>query len=98
VPLGRIFDVSVGMAVLASLQIVGNQSMAQSDCDVVKVAQQYIAERYPGFDPTGKTLVVRESGDLSEVTYRLPPWMLGGAPFVTVDRRTCTVIRARAEQ
>jgi hypothetical protein len=92
--MARIRDLPAGIAVLATLQLMENQTMAQAQCDVVKVAEQYIAKTFPSFDSTGKKLVVTESGNLCEVTYELPPWMLGGAPVITIDKRTCTVVRA----
>jgi hypothetical protein len=94
----RLVDVLVGVAIVATLQLMENETMAQPQCDVVKLAEQHIAKFLPSFDPAGKRLVVRESGNLCEVTYELPPWMLGGAPIVTIDKRTCKVVDTRLEQ
>lgn len=72
--------------------------MAQSKCDPLSVARQYIEKRYPAFDPTGLKPVISDDGDLWKLTYELPPNMLGGVPIVTIDKRTCTVIRAEHTQ
>ena len=72
--------------------------MAQPGCDMLRTAQEYIAKQFPFFDSTGMKLVVSENGNLWKMTYELPPWMLGGAPFITIDKRTCKIVSARIEQ
>jgi len=73
--------------------------MTQYNCDVLKRAREYIAERYPFFDPKGLTPRISGSGDLREVTYDLPEDdALGGAPVVTINVRTCTVVRSHLAQ
>jgi hypothetical protein len=84
-------------AVVAALQLMG-QAMSQPTCDLMKIAQEQITIRFPDFDPTGMTPVVLEKGDFWELTYQLPSGMLGGAPIVTIDKRTCTVIRVEHSQ
>ena len=89
---------SVWMAVAATLQLMVNQAMSQPKCDIVKLAEEYIAKQYPSFDPTGMKLVVSETLALWEVTYELPRDMLGGAPIISIDKRTCTIVRAQITQ
>jgi hypothetical protein len=72
--------------------------MSQDSCDVAKIAREYIATRYPFFDPTGLRLVVSEMESQWEVTYLLPRDTLGGAPVLGIDKRTCAVIRAHLTQ
>src|SRR5205823_8048683 len=89
---------SVRMAVAATLQLMVNQAMSQPTCDIVKLAEEYIAKQYPSFDPTGMKPVVSETMALWEVTYELPQDMLGGAPIISIDKRTCTIVRAQITQ
>lgn len=86
------------LALTPNLGRTGNQAMAQQTCDPLIVAQEYIARRYPNFDPAGKKLVISESENLWQLTYELPSYMLGGAPIITIDKSTCTVIRATHTQ
>lgn len=83
---------------VAALQIMTGAAMSQPKCDLVKMAQDYIAQRFPSFDPAGMNMVVSETGNLWELTYELPPQMLGGAPIITIDKRTCTVVRVEHSQ
>jgi hypothetical protein len=62
------------------------------------MAQQYISKRYPEFDSQGLKLVLSEAGQLWEVTYELPKGMLGGVPIITIDKQTCTIVRAEHSQ
>jgi hypothetical protein len=82
------------IAVIAALETIKGQAMSQPKCDVLKAAHDYIDKQYPSFDPTGLKLVMSEAADTWEVTYRLPEHMLGGTPAVTIDKRTCKVVRA----
>lgn len=72
--------------------------MSKQECDVVKVAEAYIAKHYPRFDPAGKPQIVSEVNGLWEVTYELPGYMLGGAPLIRVDKEACKVVSAIAYQ
>lgn len=76
------------------LQLVTGEAMAQSRCDFVRIAQQFIAERYPSFDSTGLRPTISESETLWELSYELPRGTLGGVPIITIDKRTCAIVRA----
>lgn len=54
---------------------------------------ELIAQHYPDFDKTEKTLAVRDLGAQWEVTYDLPDDMLGGAPAVVLDKATLALVR-----
>jgi len=71
-----------------------SQAMAQPACDPLKIALEYIARRYPNFDSAGLKRVISEHDNLWELTYELPEDTLGGVPIITIDRRTCTIVRA----
>jgi hypothetical protein len=82
---------------LLAITTVG-QSMAQRKCDFMQVAVDYIAKEYPSFDGSKLKPVVFERGDLWELSYELPPGTLGGTPIITIDKRTCKVVKAIHEQ
>lgn len=88
----------LGMAAGGILQLMVSQSMAQAKCDVLKIAEAYIVRNFPSFDATGKKPIVSETANGWEVTYELPPWMLGGAPIITIDKETCGIVRAVRSQ
>jgi hypothetical protein len=94
----RILELPVGIAVIVVLQLIVDQTMSQPRCDMLRVAQEYIAKRYPSFDPSGLKLVISEEGNFWQLTYELPEGMLGGAPIITIDKRTCTIVRAQHSQ
>lgn len=96
--MARKFKLPVRIAVVAAFQLMVDQTMSQPNCDTLRVAQEYNAKRYPSFDPAGLKLVISEKGNLWELTYELPKGMLGGAPIITIDKRTCTVVRAEHTQ
>ncbi len=80
------------------LQLTEDKAMSQSQCEFMKMAEEYIAKLFPFFDSTRMTLVVSENEQLWEMTYRLPSDMLGGAPIVTIHKRTCLVVRVQLTQ
>lgn len=91
-------EAALRIVVAAALQLTASQTMAQPKCDALKIALEYIAKRYPLFDPAGLKQVISERDDFWELTYELPEGMLGGAPIITIDKRTCVIIRARHTQ
>jgi hypothetical protein len=90
----KAFGPALRVAVTAVLQLIASQTMAQPKCDTLKIALEYIAKRYPRFDPAGLKQVTSEHDNLWELTYELPEDMLGGVPIITIDKRTCTIVRA----
>lgn len=88
----------MGIVVVAVLPLTEKEAMSQPKCDMLSVAQQYIAKQFPSFDSTGLKLVTSESGNLWELTYELPRGTLGGVPIITIDKRTCKVVRAEHTQ
>jgi hypothetical protein len=75
-----------------------SEVMSQSECNVEKTAEDFVAKRFPSFDSAGTKLIVSETAGFWEVTYQLPAGTLGGVPIVTIDKRTCTVVRAQHSQ
>lgn len=89
---------AVRVIAVTALQLLMGPPMSHANCDLLKIAEQYIAKRFLWFDATGKKLMISEKGHLWQLTYQLPIDMLGGAPIITIDKRTCEVVRAVHEQ
>jgi hypothetical protein len=85
-------------AIIASLELTASQSMSQHQCDMSKLAREYIEKRFPFFDPSGLKPIISETENLWELTYELPRGMLGGVPIITIDKRSCLVVRAEHSQ
>lgn len=96
--LGRTVELTLGIATFWMGQMTLNQAMSQANCDVLKIAHEYIASRYPSFDAAGLTPVISEQGNLWRLTYELPRGTLGGVPIITIDKRTCRVVQAEHTQ
>jgi hypothetical protein len=87
------------LMVLAILQSTVNQAMSQSNCDFVKIAEDYVRQRWPFIDVTTERRAVSEpSGAYWQVTFKLPDDTLGYVPEVRIDRRTCQVVGAQVWQ
>lgn len=82
------------MAFLALNLIKADTVMSQQNCDPRKSADAYIAKHFPSFDTSGSSPRVLEQDVVWKVTYDLPDGVLGGAPVVAIDKRTCRVVRA----
>jgi len=88
----------LGTFIIALLELIASQTMSQPECDMLKLAQEYIKKQYPSFDASGLRPIISESGNLWELTYELPRGTLGGVPSITIDKRSCTVVRAEHSQ
>src|SRR4051812_32996741 len=83
------------MSLLASItaaamfQLMENQAMSQQNCDVVKIAQDYVKVHFPFIDTNpDRRVVILSVGAYSQVTFHLPDRYLGFVPEITVDPRT----------
>jgi hypothetical protein len=94
----RTFKRRAGIATVAALQLMANQTMSQPKCNMFQVAEDYIAKRYPFIDLAERHPVTSESDNVWEVGYELPRGTLGFVPIISVDKRTCAVVRAQVEQ
>jgi hypothetical protein len=74
------------------------QGMGQPKCDVLKIAEEFVAKKYLLFKASGMKALVSERERQWIVTYELPPSAIGGAPIVTSDKRTCQVVGAHHTQ
>lgn len=85
--------------VVAMLQLTGNQAMSQPNCDVVEIAKDYVKAHFPFIDTAPDRRVVSlPVGDFLQITFKLPEGYLGFVPEITVDPRTCQVVRAKVWQ
>lgn len=90
---------SVLMVAAATLQLTGNQTMSQPNCDVVKIAQDYVRTHFPFIDTApDRRVVTLPVGAYQQVTFKLPFGYLGFVPEITVDPRTCQVVSAKVWQ
>lgn len=86
---------SILMSAAATLQWTGNQAMSQPNCDVVKIAEDYVRQRWPFIDiTTERRAVSLPIGAYWQVTFKLPDDSLGYVPEITIDQRTCQVVSA----
>lgn len=67
--------------------------MSMQNCDLLALAEMRLAQVFPWFDPGEMKRKISENGHLWELTYELPETMIGGVPIVTIDKRTCEVVR-----
>jgi hypothetical protein len=88
----------ISIAVIATLQLMVNQAMSQPNCDVVKIAESYVRTRYPFIDIADREAVTSATDALWQVTFELPQGALGFVPIISIDRKTCAVVRAEVEQ
>jgi len=89
----------VSITVAAMFLLMGNQVMSQQNCDVVKVANDYVKTHFPFIDTNpDRRVVTLPVGAYSQVTFHLPDRYLGFVPEITVDPRTCQVVSAKVWQ
>jgi NTF2 fold immunity protein of polymorphic toxin system component len=75
-----------------------SQAMSQDECNFFRIAEDYIASRYPFIDLAVRHPITSEAAGVWEVRYELPPHMLGFVPVIGIDRRSCRIVRAEVEQ
>ena len=80
--------------VVGMMQPMGNLAMAASNCDVVKIAEDYVQARWPQFDFADRRRSSAIEGNVWKVRFLLPDGSLGYEPEISIDRRTCRVVDA----
>jgi hypothetical protein len=86
---------------VAIFPLIASQAMPQPQChsrDFLKMAQDFIAKKFPYIDLAHRQPVTSESNSFWEVRYELPPDMLGFVPVVAIDKWYCVVVHAHVEQ
>jgi hypothetical protein len=87
------------ITVAAMFQLMGNRAMSQQNCDVVKIANDYVRANFPFIDTNpDRRVVILSVGEYSQVTFHLPDRYLGFVPEITVDPQTCQVVSAKVWQ
>ncbi|MDR0183574.1 NTF2 fold immunity protein [Lysobacter arvi] len=64
----------------------------------IEVANSYVTEHYPDFDPEENPAHVRDGEDVWIVEYMLPDSALGGPPVVTVSKKDLKVVSSYRTQ
>ena len=86
------------MIAAAALQLTGNQTMSQPNCDVVKVAEDYVKTHFPFIRIANRRWSSSVESDLWTVRLELPEGALGFVPEIGVDQRSCQVVSAKVWQ
>ena len=82
----------------ATFQLTGSQAMAQPNCDVVKIAEDYVRTHLPFIVIENRRWSSSGEGDLWTVRLELPDGHLGFVPEIGVDQRSCQVVSAKVWQ
>jgi len=87
------------VVIFAVFQLRGSGAMPQRNCDVVKIANDYVKTHFPFIDTKpDRRVVTIPIGAFWQVTFDLPDGYLGFVPEITVDPRTCQVVGAKVWQ
>jgi hypothetical protein len=92
---------AIWLTVVAALQLIGNQAMPQPNCDIVRIAKNYVEAQFPFIHIASKRHVVTSPvGAYWQVTFDFdePARYLGMVPEITVDPKTCQVVSAKVWQ
>jgi hypothetical protein len=81
-------------------QLMASPAMSQPKCDLLKIAQEHIADNYPFIELSHRHPVTSESNTFWEVRYEFQQnwFVLGFVPVVLIDKRICEVVHAHVEQ
>ena len=74
--------------------VAAETSKTSIECTVARVAERYIATHYPDFDSVKNPPIVRDNGNIWIVEYQLPEGMIGGTPFIEIEKSSFKVLRA----
>ena|ERR1044072_3282287 len=86
------------MITAAMLQLTENQAMAQPNCDVVKIAEDYVRTHLSFIGTANRRWSSSIEGNVWTVRLELPEGALGFVPEIGVDPRTCQVVSAKVWQ
>ena len=89
---------SVLMVAAATLQLTGNQTMSQPNCDVVKIAEDYVRAHLSFIRIANRRWSSSVEGDVWTVRLELPEGHLGFVPEIGVDPITCQFVSAKVWQ
>jgi hypothetical protein len=86
------------MTAIAALQLTASQAMAQPNCDLVKIAEDYVRTRSAVDMTTDRRVRTWLEGTVWKVRFDLPEDTLGFVPEIGIDQRTCQVVSAKLWQ
>jgi len=89
---------SIWLTIVATLQLMGNQAMPQSDCDVVAIAQEYVKTHFPFIQFGNRRWSTSVEASLWTVRLELPDGSLGFVPEIIINERACQVVSAKVWQ
>jgi hypothetical protein len=72
----------------AALQLAGSQALSQPNCDLVKIAEDYVRTRSPIDMTTDRRVRTWLEGTVWKVRFDLPEDALGFVPEIGIDQRT----------
>lgn len=84
--------------VTITIHLLVGQAMAQSNCDFIKVAEDYAKARWPVDLTSDRRVVSWLEGAVTKVAFELPANSLGYVPEIGIDKRTCRVVSAKLWQ
>lgn len=87
-----------GIVSVTLIQLTVSQELAQPRCDFIAVARAHLAQRFSFVDLQGRTATISEMGNLTRVRFDLPWGHLGFVPVITIDKRSCEVVKTQVEQ
>lgn len=64
----------------------------------VQIANRYVASRYPQSSALSRPAAITERRGQWEVTYPLPPHLMGGGPVITIDKGSRAIVASRHQQ
>lgn len=86
-------ELSVASLLRAMVVMLMTLSQTRAECDLIGTAEAEIVKKFPKFDLREFSRVVSDNDRFWTLTYGLPPNMLGGVPIVTIDKKSCKVVR-----
>jgi hypothetical protein len=84
--------------VTVTIHLLAGQAMAQSNCNFIKIAEDYAKARWPVDLTTDRNAVTWPDGVVIKVAFELPPDALGFVPEISIDTQTCQVVSAKLWQ
>jgi hypothetical protein len=87
------------LMMIAVLQLMAEEAVSQPNCNVVRIAEDYVKAHFPFIDTASdRSVVSLPVGPFLQITFDLPEGYLGFVPEITVDPRTCQVVSAKVWQ
>jgi hypothetical protein len=89
-----IFDGLLLLALFPLSSEGADKAMITTECQVVWIANSYVAEHYPDFDLAHYKPLVHDKGAVWLVDYEIPDGVIGGTPVVEIEKGANAFIRS----